>query len=75
MVGTITKFDTSLGKQAILREFGYLPRSFAATAEALKVVQMFRGDGGEISDIGDEDSDAGAGNGAIDQMIMPIAAV
>jgi hypothetical protein len=36
---------------------------------------MFRGDGGEISDIGDKDSDAGAGDGAIDQMIMPIAAV
>ena len=64
-----------LGKQAILREFGYLPRSFAATAEALEVVQMFRGNGGEISNIGDEDSDAGAGIGAIDQMIMPITAV
>ena len=35
---------------------------------------MFSGDGGEISDIGDEDLDAGAGDGAIDQMIMPIVA-
>ena len=64
-----------LGKLAILREFGYLPRSFAATAEALEVVHMFRGGGGKINDIGDEDRDAGAGDGAIDQMIMSIAAV
>lgn len=64
-----------LGKQAILHQFGYLPRTFAATDEALQVVQMFSGDGGEISDIEDEDSEAGAGDGAIDQMIMPIEAV
>jgi hypothetical protein len=64
-----------MGKQILLRQFGYLPRTVAATDEALQVVQMFSGDGGEISDIGDDDSDAGAGDGAIDQMIMPIAAV
>ena len=64
-----------MGKQILLRQFGYLPRTFAATDEALQVVQMFSGDGGEISDIGDDDSDAGAGDGAIGQMITPIAAV
>ena len=64
-----------MGKQILLRQFGYLPRTFAATDEALQVVQMFSGDGGKISDIGDDDSDAGAGEGAIDQMIMPIAVV
>jgi hypothetical protein len=63
-----------LGKQAILREYGELPRSFAATDEALQVFEMFTGDGGEISDIEDEDSDAGADNGAVEQMIMPIQA-
>jgi hypothetical protein len=63
-----------LGKQAILREHGELPRSFAATDEALQVFEMFTGDGGEISDIEDEDSDAGADNGAVEQMIMPIQA-
>ena len=33
-------------------------------------------DGGKISDVGDDNSDAGAGDdGTIDQMILPIAAV
>ena len=59
-----------MGKQALLREHGEVPRTFAATDEALQVVQMFIEDGGEISDNGDDDSDAGAGDGAIDQMIM-----
>ena len=63
-----------LGKQAMLRENGELPRSFAATDEALRVFEMFTGDGGEISDSEDEDSDAGADDGAIQQMIMPIQA-
>ena len=36
-----------------------------------RVVHMFSGDGGKISDIGDDDLDASAGNGTIDQMIMP----
>ena len=64
-----------LGKLSLLREFGELPRSFAATAVALQVKEMFTGDGNEISDIEDEDSNAGADNVAIEQMIMPIQAV
>ena len=32
---------------------------------------MFSGDGGKISNIGEDDVDAGAGGGAIDKMIMP----
>ena len=60
-----------MGKQALLRQFGYLPRTFASTDEALQVVQMFSGDGGKISNIGEDDVDAGAGGGAIDKMIMP----
>ena len=59
-----------LGKQSILRELGELPRTIAATAEAVQVKDMFTGDGGEISDIGDEDSDAGTVNGAVEQMII-----
>ena len=47
----------------------------SATDEALQVAQMFSGDGGKISNIGDNDLDAGACDGAIDQMIMPIAAI
>ena len=38
-------------------------------------MQIFSGDDGEFSNIGDNDLDAGAGNGAIDHMIMPIEAV
>ena len=64
-----------LGKLAILREFGEIPRTFAATDEALQVKELFTGDGGEIGDIGDNDSDAGAGSGAMEQMIMPLEAV
>ena len=65
-----------MGKQVLSRQFGYLSRTFAATYEALQAVQMFIGNGGEISDIGDDDLDAGAGDGAIDQMrIMLIVAV
>jgi hypothetical protein len=69
--------NLAYGKQVLLRRFGYpLPITFAAADEAMQVVQMFSaGDGGEISDIGDDDPDAGAGDGAIYQMIMPIAAV
>jgi hypothetical protein len=61
------------GKQVLLRQFGYLPRTFAATDETLQVVQMFSGDGGKISNTGENDLDAGAGDDAVDQMIMPIA--
>ena len=64
-----------LGKLSLLREFGYIPRSFRATDEALQVHQLFTGDGGEIHDSGDDNFDAGAGNGAVDQMIIPIQAV
>jgi hypothetical protein len=59
-----------LGKQSILRELGELPQTIAATAEAVQVKEMFTGDGGEISDIGDKDSDAGTVNGAVEQMII-----
>jgi hypothetical protein len=61
-----------LGKQALLRQFGYIPRSFQATAQALEVYQMFTGDGREIHDSGDDNSDAGAGDGAVEQMIIPM---
>ncbi len=61
-----------LGKQALLRQFGYIPRSFQATAQALQVYQMFIGDEGKIHDSGDDNSDAGAGNGVVKQMIIPI---
>ena len=74
MVGTITRFG--IWGEVLLRRFGYLPRIFAATDEALQVVQMLSGDGGETSNISDKnDLDAGAGDGAIDQMILPIVAV
>ncbi len=61
-----------LGKQALLHQFGYIPRSFQATAQALQVYQMFTGDGGEIHDSGDDKSDAGDGNGVVKPMIIPI---
>ena len=64
-----------LGKQALLREFGSIPRSFRATDEALQVYQLFTGDGGEIHDSGDDNSDAGAGDGAVDQVIISIQAM
>ena len=64
-----------LGKLAILHEFGEIPRTFAATDEALQVKELFTGDGVKIGDIGDDDSDAGAGYGAMEQMIMPLEAV
>ena len=65
-----------VGKQALLREFGYIPRSFRATDdEALQVYELFTGDAGEIHDSGDDNSDAGAGNGAVEQMIIPMQAV
>ena len=64
-----------LGKLAILREFGEIPRTFAATDEALQVKELFTGDGGEIGDIGDDDSDAGVGDDAMEHMIMPLEAV
>ena len=64
-----------MGKQVLFRQFGYLPRTFAADA-TLQVVQMFSGDdGGKISNIEDNDLNAGAGDGTIDQMIMPILTV
>jgi hypothetical protein len=56
----------------LLRQFGYIPRSFQATAQALQVYQMFIGDEGKIHDSGDDNSDAGAGNGVVKQMIIPI---
>jgi hypothetical protein len=33
---------------------------------------MFTGDGLEIHDSGDDNSDAGAGDGAVEQMIIPM---
>lgn len=51
-----------LGKQSILREHGELPRSFGATAEALRVQRMFIGNGApEISDNSSEDEDSVVG--------------
>ena len=32
-----------MGKQALLRQLGYLPRTLAVTDEALQVVQIFSG--------------------------------
>ncbi len=58
-----------LEKQALLHQFGYVPRSFQASAQ---VYQMFTGDGGKIHDSGDDNSDAGAGDGVVEQMIIPI---
>ena len=43
-----------IGKQALLREFGYIPHSFRATDKALQMYQLFTGDGGEIHDSGDD---------------------
>ena len=61
-----------LGKLALLREFGYISRTFRATDEALQVHQLFTGDGGKkIHDSGDDNYDAGA----VDQMIIPMQAV
>ena len=62
------------GKLAILREFGEIPRTFAATGEALQVNELLTGDGGEVGNIGDDDSDTGAGYGAMEHMIMPLEA-
>ena len=59
----------------ILRELGELPETFAATDEALQVKELFTGDSGEIGDIGDDDSDARAGNCAMEHKIMPLEAV
>ncbi len=61
-----------LGKQALLCQFGYIPRSFQASAQALQVYQIFTGDGGKIHDSGDDNSDAGAGDGVVEHMIIPI---
>ena len=41
-----------LEKLAILCEFGEIPRTFAATDEAIQVKELFTGDGGKIGDIG-----------------------
>ena len=65
----------NLGKLALLREFGRIPRSFRAIDEALQVYQLITGDRGEIHDSGDDNSDAGAGDGAVNQMIIPMQAV
>ena len=54
-----------LGKQGLLRQFGYNPRSFHATAQALQENQMFTGDGGKIHD------DSGASDGVVEQMVIP----
>ena len=65
-----------LGKLAIQCESGeILPRTFTATDEALQVKELFTGDGGEVGNIGDSDSDAGAGYGAMEHMIVPLEAV
>ena len=59
-----------LGKLAILREFGEIPRTFAATADKALPVN-----GGKNGDIGDDDSDAGVGEDATEHMIMHLEAV
>ena len=62
-----------LGKQTILHDHGELPRTIAATAEAVQIKEMFTGDSdSKISDTGDEDSDADSDDddGAIEQMII-----
>jgi hypothetical protein len=56
----------------LLRQFGYIPRSFQATAQAMQVYQMFTGDEGEIHNSGDNNSDVGAGDSVVEQMIIPI---
>ena len=63
------------GKQALLCQFGYTPRSFQATAQASQVYQIFTGDRGKIHDSGDDYSDAGAGDGVVKQMIIPMKPV
>ncbi len=61
-----------LGKQALLCQFGYILRSFQASAQALQVYQMFTGDGGEIHNSGDNNSDAGAGEGVVEHINITI---
>ena len=56
-------------------DIGYIPHGFRATDEALQVYQLFAGDGGEIHDSGGDNSDAGAGDGAVERMIIPMQAV
>ena len=75
MAGTITKFGIWENKSFYVDLDVYAPRTVAAIDEALQVVQMFSGDGGKISDIGDDDLDAGAGDGAMEQMTMPLETV
>ena len=56
-----------LGKQALPCQFGHIPHSFQATAQALQ------GDGSKIHNSGDnKNSDAGARNGVVEQMIIPV---
>ncbi len=61
-----------LGKQALRCQFGCISQSVQVTAPALQVYQMFTGDGGEKNDFGDDNSEAGAGNGVVKQMIIPV---
>jgi hypothetical protein len=61
-----------LGKQSLLRQFGFILRSFKATAQVLQVYQMFIVDGGKIHNSGDNNSDAGTGDGVVEQMIIPV---
>ena len=61
-----------LRKQALLRQFGFILRSFKATAQVLQVYQMFTGDGGEIHNSGDNNSDAGAGEGVVEHINITI---
>ena len=75
MEGMADYKNRHLGKLALLREFLYIPRSFRATDEVLQVYQLLTGKGGKFHDSGDDNSDAGAGDGAIDQMIIPMQAV
>ena len=64
-----------LRKLTILREYGEIPRTFAATGEALQVKELFTGDGRKIGNIGDNDSDADVGDNAMEHMIMPLEAL
>jgi hypothetical protein len=64
MEGMTTKFDIWENKRCLV--------NFQASAQALQVYQMFSGDGGKIHNSGDNNSDAGAGDGVVEHMIIPI---
>ena len=75
MEGMTSKFDISKNKLYSMN-LDIFRAAFGQLAdEALQVYQLFTGDGGKIHNYGDNNSDAGAGDGAVDQMIIPIQAV